>query len=243
MEISKNKNFKGDNMIVRRKNIKKIAYNEMKTIDNIREKNFDYENKPKRNNIKICVIDDEGFPQLDYLKNLQYSNIDIKYNFESISSLEEYDVFLCDIDGIGKGIDPIKQGIAVAEQILINYPLKKVFIYSGKSTEGYGKLPENIKYLSKQLSANELSKILDNECSYLWNPIEGWELIYELLIKNKICSKTIAIIEDRYVESILSNNNLFTEDYKNLLPKIKSVIDMVGICIRIIEIASSMYNG
>lgn len=69
-----------------------------------------------------------------------------------------------------------------------------------------------------------------------------WELIYEFLIKNKICSKSIAIIEDRYVESILSNNSLFTDDYKDLLPKIKSVIDMVGICIRIIEIASSVYN-
>lgn len=46
-----------------------------------------------------------------------------------------------------------------------------MFIYYGKSTGGYGKLPDNIKYISKQLSANELSKILDNECSYFWNPI------------------------------------------------------------------------
>ena len=116
-------------MFVRLKNVKKVAYQKMKTIDEIREKKFDYENKPKRNQVKICVIDDEGFSKLDSLKKLRYENVDVLHNFESIEMLEPYDVFLCDMDGVGKVIDNKKQGLAVAEQIRINYPLKKVFIY------------------------------------------------------------------------------------------------------------------
>ena len=218
------------------------SYRKMKTIDNIKEYKHEYENKPKRNMVKICVIDDEGFQQVDNLKKLGYENIDVKYNFESIDALERYDVILCDLDGIGKVLDTKKQGLAVVEQILINFPLKKVFIYSGKTIEGYGSLPENVTFISKQTSTNDISKLLDNECSYLWNPIEGWEKISELLIKNSINAKTIAVIEDRFVKAVLGKDKLFDSKEMGCLPKIDDVIKAIEICVRISQIVGGFVD-
>lgn len=223
-------------MIILKKNLVKTVYEEMKTINQVKEKKFDFENNPQRDKIKICVIDDEGFTKKSQLAKLGYSDITELYSFESVNSLKEYDVILCDMDGIGKLLDETKQGIAVAEQLRINFPLKKIFIYSGKTIEGYGELPNEVEYISKQLSANELSKYLDNKCSYFWDPIESWEYMYELMIKSKLSAKTIAVIEDRFVTSILEKKNLFYSDNNKILPNIQTVINVLSMCAKIVSI-------
>lgn len=231
-------------MFNNKEKIIKRAYNDLKTIHQVKENKFDFENYPQRNKVRICVIDDEGFPKKNQLSKLGYSDVTELYNFESIESLKDYDVILCDMDGVGKVLDSKKQGLAVVEQLKINYPLKKIFIYSGKEPAGYGEIPDGVEYISKQYSASELSKFLDNKCSYYWDPIECWEYIYAMMIKSQLSSKVIAVIEDRYVCSILEKNNLFEKDSFNYLPDIQTVISVVTLCARIINIAlGALTNG
>lgn len=225
-------------MFIKKRNLISVAYQKMKTINQVIEKKIDFENNPQREKIRICVIDDEGFDnKLEQLSKLGYKDIQIMYSFDSIDALKDYDVILCDMDGVGKLLDSEKQGLAVAEQLRIKYPLKKIFIYSGKSLEGYGKLPDGVEYVSKQLSANELSKFLDNKCSYFWDPVESWDYLFEMMVNSKLSAKTIAVIEDRYVSSILEKTNLFHEESNKLdLPNIQTVINVISLCAKIVEI-------
>lgn len=211
------------------------TFNKLKTINNVIERRSDYDMKPQRDKVNICVIDDEGFPLSDNLKKLGYTHIDIKYNFVDISEYSNYEIILCDLDGVGKVIDSKKQGLAIVEQIKINYPSKKIFVYSGKSLEGYGQLPEEVLYIPKHSNPNEISQILDSNCSYLWDPIEAWNYIYERLIDAKVSSKVIAVIEDRFAESIIEKDNLFVKR-KIKFKEVKDIAELIGFIIKIVSI-------
>lgn len=202
------------------------SFHKLKTINDVVSRRSDCDLKPQRDKVNICVIDDEGFPLSDRLRKLGYIHIDIKYNFIDISEYCDYDIILCDLDGVGKVFDPKKQGLAIIEQIKINYPSKKVFVYSGKTLEGYGELPKDVLYIPKHLNPNEISQILDTNCSYLWDPVEAWDYIYKRLIESKISAKVIAVIEDRFAESIIKKDNLFEKKQINY-KEIKDIAELM----------------
>ena len=119
---------------------------------------------------------------------------------------KEYDIILCDVEGIGSSVDVERQGLAVAEQIKNVYPEKVVLLYSGKNIETFGEMPPNIDgYLRKQLSMSELAKCLDNYYKKSIDPINVWEKTRNEMLNNKISTKTIAFLEDRYCRSLLDN--------------------------------------
>lgn len=159
--------------------------------------------KIPRETIKVCVIDDEGF-DINMLYDLGYKNIRKKIQFESMDEYEDYDIILCDIEGIGINVDVDKQGLAVAEQIKDVYPEKVVLLYSGKNVETFGEMPKNLDgYLRKQSSMSELAKSLDAYYKQSIDPVNVWKKTRDEMLNNKVSTKTVAFLEDRYCRSLL----------------------------------------
>ena len=190
-------------MFILKKNAKKYVYTNLKTIASVEEQRIDLRIKIPRETIKVCVIDDEGF-DINMLYDLGYKNIRKKIQFESMDEYEDYDIILCDIEGIGINVDVDKQGLAVEEQIKDVYPEKVVLLYSGKNVETFGEMPKNLDgYLRKQSSMSELAKSLDAYYKQSIDPINVWKKTRDEMLNNKVSTKTVAFLEDRYCRSLL----------------------------------------
>lgn len=190
-------------MFLLKKNAKKYVYMDLMTIASVEEQRMDSKIKISRENIKICVIDDEGF-DINMLYSLGYKDIRKKIQFESIDEYVDFDIILCDVEGIGSNIDKERQGLAVAEQIKNVYPEKVVLLYSGKNIETFGERPKIVDgYLRKQSSMNELANSLDIYYRKSIDPVNVWEKTRDEMLNNKISTKTIAFLEDRYCRALL----------------------------------------
>ncbi len=87
-------------------------------------------NKIDRIKVPILVIDDNEFEYLDHLKNHRF---DITYfnDIQSIESVKEYEVILCDINGVGKIFDSKFEGAHVISELYKKYPFKTIIAYTG----------------------------------------------------------------------------------------------------------------
>lgn len=199
-------------MFIFKKNAKKYVYTNLKTIASVEEQRIDLRIKIPRETIKVCVIDDEGF-DINMLYDLGYKNIRKKIQFESMDEYRDYDIILCDVEGIGINVDAEKQGVAVAEQIKNVYPEKVVLLYSGKNIETFGEMPRVLDgYLRKQSSMSELAKSLDAYYKKSIDPINVWEKTRDEMLTNRISTKTIAFLEDIYCRSLLERKEYLYND-------------------------------
>lgn len=196
--------------ILLEKNAKKFVYQKMRSISNLKEQKISSDITIDRKNVKVCVLDDEGF-DIEKVHALGYIQVERKLRFENIGDYEKYNIILCDIEGVGNEYDTVHQGLAVAEQIKSVYPEKIVLIYSGKNVESYGDLPANIDgVLSKVESTTELVKKLDAYYKESIDPIIVWEKIRQQMLDSGIATKTIAIVEDKYCNSMLEKKIFFS---------------------------------
>ncbi len=196
------------------KKAQKYVYEKMYSVGNLKEQRISTNIKIDRKNIKICVVDDEGF-DIDKVHSLGYIQVERKLRFENIGDYEKYDMVLCDIEGVGNELDSVRQGLAVAEQIKSVYPEKIVLIYSGKNVESYGELPPCVDgVLSKVDSTTELVKKMEQYYRDSVDPILVWEKTRQRMFEAGIATKTIAIVEDRYCISMLEKKDFLQfEDY------------------------------
>lgn len=218
------------------KNEPKYVYQKLNSISVLKEQKIYSEIKVNRNNVKICVVDDEGF-DINKVHSLGYIQVERKLQFENIGDYEKYDIILCDIEGVGDKFDSERQGLAVAEQIKVVYPEKIVLIYSGKNVQSYGELPANIDgVLSKVESTTELVKKLDEYYKESIDPIVVWEKTRHQMIDSGIATKTIAILEDKYCDSMLEKNDyLHFEDY-NWLDNYETIEKYVKVLKKVIAL-------
>ena len=215
------------------------------TIDDIKKEKKALYKKPKRNLPNICIIDDNEFsvlPTISALNKEGYVNIKHYHDYTNNEDFSKFDVILCDIDGIGINHHEKEQGVAIAKDLLKNYPLKKIFLYSGHTYKMYSNdLPPEIKQIMKQSPPMEVANILDDACSYLWNPISAWKFIENVLKSENISHKNMAYIEHVFVSSILDEYNYFESDsdYLESIIKVVSILEFVAkIVLGIIELVS-----
>jgi len=189
------------------RNVIKEAYEVLKTINELEEKKTNIQSLSTEN-IKLCVIDDEGFDD-ESLRSLGFPNIRKYEKFTHIDDFANYDVILCDVDGIGKNLNAFKQGISVAEQLLYAYPNKLVYLYTGKNIDDYGSCIKNIEIIKKPITMSDLSMKIKEDYSFYIDPINFWKRTRYALINKGTSTKTIAYLEHDYVRSILNKTNYF----------------------------------
>ena len=86
----------------------------------------------KREDAKMVVVDDQDFPYLDILRQHKF-NIDTLNDITSLTTIEAYDVVLCDLNGVGKSFSRQYQGAYLVKEIYKRYPFKIIISYTGIS--------------------------------------------------------------------------------------------------------------
>ena len=180
-----------------------------KTVNEWNQKNPIAKN-PRRELIKMCVIDDEGFEK-ESLLNLKFGEIYVMDEFRNMNDFEHYNVILCDIKGVGSELDNQLEGIALAREIKKLYPDKIVIQYSGQAVHDYDpNFYQNMiidGFVKKDLSTPRLAEEIDANCSMLWDPCDAWKYIEKNLRNLGVYNKNIAYFEHLYVKSLEKNRN------------------------------------
>ena len=168
-------------------------------------------NKVDRIKVPVLVIDDNEFEYLEHLKNHRF---DITYfsDIQSIESAKEYEVILCDINGVGKIFDSKYEGAHVISELYKKYPFKTIIAYTGYTHDPtYNKFFRLADYVfKKDLDGDEWVENLDNAIESAVNPQKKWLKLRDFLIKNNVSLFEIVKLENEYVNNIISGKDLAT---------------------------------
>jgi DNA-binding NarL/FixJ family response regulator len=158
----------------------------------------------KRPTVPIAVIDDEDFPAENNLKNNGY-NISILGDIKDISKILEYNIILCDLQGVGRHLNKKTQGAYIIDEIKRNHPEKFVVAYTGGSSdEQILRIAQNAadSFLKKDAPIEEWRDRLDAMINFLTNPVEVWSRQRYALIYADVPTLDILKLEDAFVRSL-----------------------------------------
>lgn len=185
-------------------------------------------NKVDRIKVPILVIDDNEFEYLEHLKNHRF---DITYfsDIQSIESAYEYEVILCDINGVGKIFDSKYEGAHVISELYKKYPFKTIIAYTGYTHDPtYNKFFRMADYVfKKDLDGDEWVDNLDNAIESAVNPQKKWLKLRDFLIKNNVSLFEIVKLENEYVNNIITGKDLANFPSKKLNSEIDKDIRAV----------------
>lgn len=160
-------------------------------------------NKIKREDVNMVLIDDEQFPYLELLKQHKF-NIDTLNNITSLTTLDGYDVILCDLNGVGKNYSEKFQGAYLVKEIYKRYPFKIIISYTGISFDA--RYNEYLKYADFSVKKDVESEVwvekLDMAIDMLSNIEKRWERVRDYLLTNNVSLYDVMLLEDNLAHSI-----------------------------------------
>ncbi len=173
----------------------------------------------KRSRIDVLVIDDSSFPPKE---NLERNGFKIFQwpDIEDLKTVEHYDLILCDIEGVGKKINPKDQGGAVIKQIKKLYPNKYIIAYSARTfgTQFNEFFTYADEVVSKDKDISDWCDTLDSAMEEIVDPQKFWLRLRKFLSDSDIETKELLLMENRYVRSMLCKKNCFDDYDLNKLP-------------------------
>lgn len=159
--------------------------------------------------IPILIIDDNEFEYIEHLKNHRF---DITYfdDIPSIESTKEYEIILCDINGVGKKFQSKYEGAHVISEIHKKYPFKTIIAYTGHTHDPtFNRFFRLADYTyKKDIDGDEWVEKLDQAIEITTNPQKKWIKLRDYLIKNNVSLFEIVKLENEYVKDILEGKNL-----------------------------------
>jgi hypothetical protein len=166
----------------------------------------------RRSYIEVLVIDDTSFPPKE---NLEKNGFRITQwnDIEDLKTIEHYDLILCDIEGVGKKINPEDQGGAVIKQMKMLYPYKYIIAYSARTfgTQFNQFFMYADETVPKDKDISDWCDTLDAGMEDLVDPQKSWIRIRKYLSNSTIGTKDLLNLEDKYVRSILGKHNYFDD--------------------------------
>lgn len=172
--------------------------------------------RERRALVPIAVIDDESFKPEQNLRANGY-NINIIGDIKNLDEIAEFNIILCDLQGVGRHLDTKKQGAFIIDEIKRNHPEKFVFAYTGGSLDDAITVRAQQDadfFLRKDADIDEWRDKLDYVIGLLSNPIEVWRRQREALVDSDIPTLSILKLEDAFVEAISSKD---ISPYKKIL--------------------------
>lgn len=179
-----------------------------------------------RSEVRIAVIDDQDFSPLNNLNKNNY-NIRTFKDIESIGTIRDYQIILCDLSGVGKNLNPDLEGAHIIKEIKLSFPDKYVIAYTGGSSnkEILAMSVEHAdKYLQKDSSIDEWQTNLDAAILHLKNPVYIWKRLRPLLLENGVTAHQLCKLEHDFVKSFSNGKS----NYKDALEKNISVFNIQG---------------
>ena len=169
-----------------------------------------------RSSIKILVIDDEPFLKKEKLRNVGYK-ITETTDIASIDFVENFEIIVCDIKGVGTQFDSSFQGAFLIDEIKKQYPDKYVILYTGQvldsSYNQFTKLCDNS--IQKDSTVDDWKKMLDEAISIYTDPEEKLKLYKKILFDKNIDTKQIKLFEKNYRKSFRKNDVSFVSKMIN----------------------------
>lgn len=196
------------------------------TLEDIKLTNFD---TSKRLNYKILCIDDQEFSKEENLRRNNF-NIRTVNDIDNIEFVSEYDIIICDIQGVGKKLGSEYEGAHLIAEIKKRFPLKKVIAYSGQtfntSYNSYFQLADLT--LNKDTDLEDWIDYLDDLIKSLVDPYEIWLSIRKFLIEKNIQTNIISNIEQDYISATLKKDTsklTQSKSFRQMSPEIKGVME------------------
>jgi hypothetical protein len=122
-------------------------------------------------------------------------------DIQNLDVVRRYPVVLCDLDGVGKTLNPKQQGAFVVSEIKKNFPEKKVIAYTG------GGRPELVGmivsyadgFVKKDAGVDEWVEKLDRAILDIVNPAYIWRGYRARLLDAGVSPYQLAELEDLFV--------------------------------------------
>lgn len=211
--------------------LKPFVIGKFHSINELDSMTFSYK-KDLRERIRFLIIDDEPFVYLEKLRNAKFNVTQIP-DITDLHAIAEYNVVICDINGVGNTFSSEYGGAFVLSQMKQLYPDKQYAYYSGKPiyTTRMMALLGNITSITKDAEIDQWTSYFDKFIENSANPRFAWKQMKELCVANDVATFSIARMEDEYVRVIKKNPALLSqihyEDYQikdELQTLLKSII-------------------
>jgi len=183
-----------------------------------------------REGVPIAVIDDEPLAAEVNLRNHGYKIVQIG-DVKRIDEVKDYRIVLCDLMGVGKHFDESKQGAGIIQEIRANYPSTFVVAYSGSAlNSGPARAAKEHadRVFRKDEDISEWRRLLDDFIQKAADPEIVWQRTRLRLTELNLDTKSILILEDAFVRSVLSGDQNASA-LSNGLGKIGVSADVRGI--------------
>jgi hypothetical protein len=129
---------------------------------------------------------------------------------DSIDMLARFQIFLCDLNGVGISLSPTLQGAHIISELKNNYPEKVVIAYTGGGGPS-GMLEKSIEYsdynLAKDANVEEWQRILDLAINDLANPVIVWKKLRHRLLDAGLTPYKLALVEDIFVKTSVNGKS------------------------------------
>ena len=175
----------------------------------------------KKKSCRIVIVDDDinnpNYLLKDsilFLKNTLMMDVRTLTDFNSFSEAKQFDIIICDVDGVGKSLG-LPDGIDVVKRLKESYKDK---LYAVMSQEVFCMRKLNIEKDISTWDKGEMTNAfrdgtkgtLDQKIMELVNkyadPAARWEVIRSGMLKNGLSIHDVAKLESAYVRSLLKKN-------------------------------------
>lgn len=164
--------------------------------------------RDRRKRIPIAIIDDEPFAAQQTLTNHGYNVMPLG-DIKNLNEINEYNIILCDLRGVGRHFDGKHQGAYLIDEIKRNHPEKFVVAYTGGAQDDDMAIKANRAadiFIKKDADIEEWRDKLDDLIDRLSNPIIVWRRQRDALVKNNVSTLDIIKLEDAFVKSITARD-------------------------------------
>lgn len=183
---------------------KLFSYRQISDLDRSQTFSSLRSDRDRRSLVPIAVIDDELFAAQQTLKNNGY-DINVLGDIKNLDEVENYNIILCDLQGVGRHLDGKNQGAFLINEIKRNSPEKFVIAYTGGalSDEITTKANESADaFLRKDADVQEWRDKLDDYIERVSNPIIVWRRQRDALVRKNVSTLDILKLEDAFVKAI-----------------------------------------
>jgi len=189
------------------------------TINDLNIKNkFEIERHSEaRRKVKIIVVDDQEFMPLVSLRDSYHYDIKQNGTIDDPYMVAEYDIILCDNQGVAVKLSPKNGGATLIKEIKKNYPNKSVIAYTASS-------------FNPKVSDDWVS-ILDDFIEKRFDLKYQWRLTRTALLEKGLSIVEVAKLEAEYVNAV-NNKSLpsLKDSYSNSeFPGSEIIVNLLNI--------------
>lgn len=162
-----------------------------------------------RKQVPILIIDDEEFEYLEHLRNHRF---DVEY-FEDLPSIESaanYEIILCDIQGVGKKFGSKYEGAHVISELRKKYPFKTIIAYTGYTHDPtYNRFFAMADFsVKKDIDGDDWIEKLDQAIKIAADPKDRWVKVRNHLLQHEVSLFEITKLENEYVNKLIEGKSL-----------------------------------